>query len=72
MKTIKFYTCLACKWCAERENGEEIKGVIYTVSVPSYALTFHFGKGVDKGTDLHVYIYHNENRVHIVYAQLSP
>ena len=29
--------------------------MICTVSVPSYALTFRFGKGVYKGTDVHVY-----------------
>ena len=29
--------------------------MIYTVSVPSYALTFRFGKGVYKETDVHVY-----------------
>ena len=40
----------------------------YILFVPGYALTFRFGKGVDKGKD----IYHNENRVHIVYAQASP
>ena len=26
------------------------------LSVPSYALTFRFGKGVDMGTDVHVYL----------------